>query len=262
MYSLNRKLFLAVFGVFGFVETAFGAGALNIYSSIGPSLGLDSSWNPVLSTLLASLVLFLVGSKFKSYANAYTGEMTPKTNVGIGSIIEIIMDFVWSLGKEQIGHHFKAFYPLLSTIMIYIFIVNLTGLVPGFPPATENISTTLAFGLVVFIIYNLAGLKELGLGGYLAHFLGPFTKGPMILLGLLFAMIEVLSHSARPFSLAIRLTLNIFGDHLLLGVFSNLIPAVVPSLLMFFGLLVAFVQSFVFTLLTGIYIGMATSHDH
>ena len=78
----------------------------------------------------------------------------------------------------------------------------------------------------------------------------------------LFLVLELISHVARPLSLAFRLTANIFGDHMLLSVFSGLAPLVVPVFFLFFGILVAFIQSFVFTMLTGIYISMAISHDH
>ena len=74
--------------------------------------------------------------------------------------------------------------------------------------------------------------------------------------------IEIVGMLVRPISLALRLYGNIFGDHLVLSVFTNLTKVIMPSLLLFFGLLVACLQSFVFTLLSGIYISMAISHDH
>jgi F-type H+-transporting ATPase subunit a len=110
----------------------------------------------------------------------------------------------------------------------------------------------------VFFLYNFAGFREHGVS-YINQFLGPF-----LLLAPLILAIEVISHCIRPISLALRLYANIFGDHLLVGIFSSLTVTSLgfPALLLLFGLLVAFIQSLVFTLLTSIYISMAESHDH
>ena len=111
-------------------------------------------------------------------------------------------------------------------------------------------------GLIVFVCYNWAGIREHGFA-YIKQFLGPVAFIAPLLLP-----IEMISHASRPLSLALRLYANIFGDHLVVGIFSQLTYLVVPSLLMFFGLLVAVIQSFIFVLLTCIYISMAKSHDH
>jgi F-type H+-transporting ATPase subunit a len=145
--------------------------------------------------------------------------------------------------------------PLLSTLFLFILVSNLSGMVPGFEPATISMDTNVAMGLLVFIVYNVAGFKENGMS-YAKHFLGP-----VVLLAPLYLAIELVSHAARPFSLGLRLAGNIFADHTLVGV-ANMAYIIVPSGLLFLGLLVAVIQSFVFTLLSGIYIGMATAHDH
>ena len=84
----------------------------------------------------------------------------------------------------------------------------------------------------------------------------------MAAIGPLFVFIELVSHMSRPFSLSLRLAGNIFADHLILSVFTGLTYVIAPSILMFFGLIVAGMQSFVFALLTSIYVSMAISHDH
>ena len=81
-------------------------------------------------------------------------------------------------------------------------------------------------------------------------------------IGLLLMVIELISHGARPFSLSLRLFGNISGDHQVLATFTSLVPIGVPVAFLGFGLLVAFIQAFVFTLLTAVYFGLATSHDH
>jgi F-type H+-transporting ATPase subunit a len=112
-------------------------------------------------------------------------------------------------------------------------------------------------GVMIFFIYNFAGFKEHGV-----HYLQQFA-GPMLAIAPLMFTIEVISHLFRPLSLSLRLMGNIFADHLMLGIFTSTAPhIIIPSALMFFGLLVSLVQSFVFTVLTGVYISLAVSHDH
>ena len=108
----------------------------------------------------------------------------------------------------------------------------------------------------VFFYYNYAGLREHGLG-YLKHFLGPVWY-----LAWLFLPIELISHAFRPLTLGLRLWGNIMGDHLVLNVFSGMLPIGVPVVFMGLGFFVGFLQSFVFSLLTLIYLSLATSHDH
>jgi F-type H+-transporting ATPase subunit a len=109
---------------------------------------------------------------------------------------------------------------------------------------------------VVFVTYNYAGIKEHG-----THYIKQFL-GPVVFLMPLMFLIETVAHLARPVSLSLRLLGNIFGDHLVLSVFTGLTYVILPSFLLFFGLLVASIQSFVFTLLSSIYISLAISHDH
>ncbi len=215
-------------------------------------------WVPVIGTLFITGLILFIGIQYKSKINKsiHNDQIYPDGKMSIISIFDSILDFIYDLSESMIGHHFKNYFPLLSSIFIFILLCNLSGLVPGFHPATISIDTNLAIGLVVFFMYNYAGFKEHGVS-YLKQLLGPVA-----FIAPLFLVIELVSHMARPFSLALRLMANIYGDHLILSIFTWLTYLVIPGFLMFFGLLVAVVQSFVFTLLTGIYISMATSHDH
>jgi F-type H+-transporting ATPase subunit a len=75
-------------------------------------------------------------------------------------------------------------------------------------------------------------------------------------------VIEVISHAARLLSLTVRLYGNIFGDHTVLSIFSNLVPLVVPVIFLLLGLAVALIQAFIFSTLSAVYIGLAVSHEH
>lgn len=238
-----------------------GAEFINYYEIILSNLfGMDKhhshEWMAVLGGLLSLSILFIIGIRFKSLL-AKDSEGAPSNKFGLQTFVEALLDFVFDLADDVIGaKRAPSFIILIVGIFLFIFISNLTGLVPGFPPATENINTNLAIGLTVFLVYNIAGLKEHGFG-YVKQFLGPvWWLAPLMI------CIEVISHLARPLSLSLRLYGNIFGDHLVLSVFTGLSYLILPALLLFFGLLVAMLQSFVFALLTSIYISMAVSHDH
>ena len=133
---------------------------------------------------------------------------------------------------------------------------NLLGVFPGFYPATQNLNSTLACASVIFIVYNYMGFREHG-WGYLKHFMGP-----IIYLAPLMIIIEVVSHLVRPASLSLRLFWNMFGDHLVLQIFSNLTPYIIPAIFIGLGVFVSFLQAFIFTILSSIYISLSTSHDH
>lgn len=127
---------------------------------------------------------------------------------------------------------------------------------PGFSPPTSSFFINLGLGLVVFVAYHYFGVREHG-PKYFKQFMGP-----MVFLAPLFILIEVFSHAFRPISLSIRLYGNMFGDHLVLEIFSDLTKVVIPVLFYILGALVSVIQASVFTILTIIYVAMAISHEH
>ena len=160
----------------------------------------------------------------------------------------------------------KAFFPLVGSLFVFVFVANFSGFIPGLRPPTDNLSSNLAMALTVFVVFNYAGLSRNGLG-YLKH-----LGGPVIWLAPAFFVLETTSLLVRPMSLSIRLYVNIFVDHLLQGIARDLggplstIPGLIgavalPVPLYFLGLLVCSVQAFVFALLTVIYVAQAVAHD-
>ena len=214
-------------------------------------------WSPVIGGVVSLLIIAIIGFSYKRRVGRAEGDFGPDGKLSIWTIVNAIMDFVYNLTSSIIGEsHVRPFLPLLSGVFIFILVSNLIGLVPGFVPPTDSISTNLAIALIVFITYNFAGIKEHGFH-YIKQFLGPVV----FLMPLMF-IIETVAHLARPVSLSLRLYGNIFGDHLVLSVFTGLTYFILPSFLLFFGLLVACIQSFVFTLLSSIYIALAISDEH
>lgn len=207
--------------------------------------------------LFVLLVTTLVGLLYRSKVLAAGNDVVPESRFGLRSLLDMAMDLCVGISKDNLGGEWKTYAPLLAGIFMYIVVSNLGGLIPGFIPATENLSNNLAIGAMVFFIYNFAGFREHGI-----HYMKQFT-GPMLALAPLMLIIELVGHMFRPVSLSLRLMGNIFADHLLVGIFTSNAPYIlVPSALMFFGLLVALIQGFVFTLLTSVYISLAVSHDH
>lgn len=242
---------------------AVGEGKLSYFKPLLKLAGLEieaiEGWKPVLGAVVTTLIVLALGFYYRSAAlKSVNAPIDSDKRISLKSVLELIFDFVHNVGKGIIGE--KSCRPHLSTLFalfIFIYVSNLIGLVPGFTPATESINTTLVLGLFSFLVFNFAGLREHGVFGYIKTFCGP-----LLLMAPLIFLIEIIGSLARPISLALRLYGNIFGDHLVLAVFAGLTPVIVPAILLFFGLLIASIQSFVFTLLTSIYIALAVSHDH
>ncbi len=252
-----RSFFMALFFSGSAWSQEAEAGHLDFYHQLFHAMGLPAHLAPLGASALVTLLLLGMGLYFRhQVASVSQPRHLVVSRVTLFFFLESILSFLYELAHEQFGAQWRSFLTVIATLFLFILCSNLTGLVPGLPPATESFSVNLAMGAVVFLVYNFAGIREHG-KGYLHQFTGPF-----LVLAPLFICLELISHLARPLSLSFRLAANIFGDHLLLGVFSHMVPLGVPALLLFFGLLVACIQSFVFTMLTSIYISMAVSHDH
>lgn len=181
----------------------------------------------------------------------------PDEKTTLVNIFEVATESLLRLVEGIMGPDGRKYFPLIGGIFIYIFLCNIMGLIPGFLPPTDNINTNLAISLTVFVYYNAMGIRAHGLVRYLRHFMGP-----ILWLGPLVAVIELIGHCVRPVSLSLRLFGNITGDHLVLGIFTDLVPVLVPVIFLALGLFVSFIQAFVFSLLTIIYISLATAHEH
>ena len=204
----------------------------------------------VIATAVARLQLM---ARLKSEGEG----IIPEPKMTYRNFFEIVSEQLYKMTENVLGEHDAPIYfPVIGSIFIFIFVSNLVGLIPGFPAGTSNMNTTMALGAFVFVYYNYCGLRANGLG-YLKHFLGP-----VLWLSPLMLLIEVASHVFRPLSLALRLRGNIDGDHVVLGVFNGLTPYFIPVVFYGLGLFVCFVQAFVFSLMTMVYISLSTAHDH
>ncbi len=182
----------------------------------------------------------------------------PSERCTLHNILELAYEGIMNLLKTVIGEkEGPQFFPLIGGTFIYIFISNLLGIIPGLTPPTDNINTNLASSIIVLVATHYYGIKVHKFG-YIKHF-----TGPLWWLAIVFVPIELITHFfARPLSLSMRLYGNMLGDHTVLSIFSSLVPFLVPIVFLGLGVFVSFMQAFIFSLLTMLYLGGSIAHEH
>jgi len=221
---------------------------------LGQKLHLDTlianpeSLKAVVYTFLVMAILIVV-----AFLASRSITLVPS---GLQNFMETVVAGVEGLLEETMGEEGKAYFPLIATFALFILVSNLIGLIPGFSPPTANLNTNAALALTVFVMTHVIGIKKHG-AAYFKHFMGPvWWLAPLIFI------IEIIGHLARPLSLTLRLFGNMFGHELVLMIFFSLVPLFLPIPMMLMGVLVAFIQTFVFTLLAMIYIAGALEEAH
>ncbi|MGQ9805567.1 MAG: F0F1 ATP synthase subunit A [Chlorobiales bacterium] len=215
---------------------------------------------------IASLVLLVL---FVSIGNTYKRMKPTDAPKGLTNLIEVIVDFVrLDIVKANIGHGYERFLPYLLTVFFFILTCNLLGLIPYAATATSNISVTFTLAIFTFIIVQFTMFREHGVGGWLAH----LTGGTPWFLWIIMIPVEFLSMFIKPFALMVRLFANMTAGHVVIVTLIGLIfvfkswfvaPAAVAVTLAMYGLelFVAFMQAYIFTMLSSLFIGMAAAHD-
>ena len=179
-----------------------------------------------------------------------------KVPTGLQNLMESAIGGIENLITETMGPKGLAYFPLIATFALFILVSNLIALVPGFYPPTANLNTNFALALTVFAMTHVVGVKEHG-ASYVKHFMGPiWWLAPLVF------VIEIIGHLARPLSLSLRLFGNMYGHEIVLMIFFALVPLFMPVPMMLMGVLVALIQTFVFTLLAMIYIAGALEEAH
>jgi F-type H+-transporting ATPase subunit a len=175
------------------------------------------------------------------------------------NFFELVISGMEEFMVDITGEEGRWFFPIIATIFIYIAVSNLLGLVPGFYPPTASINTTAACAIPVFVFTHFIGVKYHGIK-YVKHFLGPVWWLIPIILPI---EIEIIGHLARVLSLSFRLFGNITGHELVLAILFMLAGAFfAPLPIMAMGIFVAFVQAFVFFLLSIMYFSGAMEEAH
>lgn len=234
----------ALFGKFGTnAETVFGA--YTVENAV--------PWYTVMffiACVISVIVIALLKRKL-SEDEPSNGQQILET--GVLAIRQLLTDNVGAQGMK--------YFPVIGTFAVLILVSNLMALFPGLMPPTASTSVTFALGISSFIYYNFIGIKENGLFGHLRHF-----AGPVLLIAPLMFPIEIISNIVRPVSLGVRLFGNIFSDEQVATSFSALYPPltyfIIPALLMPLTLFVSLMQTFIFVLLSILYISEVTHGDH
>jgi F-type H+-transporting ATPase subunit a len=220
------------------------------------------------------IMLILAGLTFVASRNL---QLVPR---GLQNFLEVVLEQFQQMIDDVMGHEGRQYLPLIATLGLFILTGNLLGLVPGLAGVTSNLNTNAACALVVFLAYHWIGARKQGVIPYLKHFAGPV---PLALKPLMF-VIEIISHLARPLSLTLRLFGNMVGGHILLAVIfllmgldgligwalSGSLPGILigglgglvtivftVGFLYPLKILVAFLQAFIFVMLTMLYISGA-----
>lgn len=225
-------------------------------SFVGGHAPTWQSFEPIVTAVLVALLLILIALAVRARMTNVEDSVIPDDRLTLRTFMEIFLGYFYDLAKSVMdADRAKKYFPVIATSACFVFFANVMALIPGFPVATGNLSITLGCALVVFILFNIYGLATNGVD-YIKHLAGPaWYLAPLVF------FIELISLCVRPVTLAVRLMLNMAVDHLILGIFLGLIAALVPIPVMLLGCIVVVVQTLVFSLLTCVYIGLATQHE-
>ncbi|MGH1368179.1 MAG: F0F1 ATP synthase subunit A [Maritimibacter sp.] len=230
------------------VKPLFGEGAVHWYTITNVTL-----WMAI--AVVGIIALFVFGSRGRA--------LVPTRTQSIG---EIIYGFVYKMVEDVAGKDAIKFFPYVMTLFLFILFANFLGLVPTSFTTTSHIAVTAVLAMLVFLTVTIVGFVKNGVG-----FLGLFwvSSAPLPLRPVL-AIIELISYFVRPVSHSIRLAGNIMAGHAVMKVFAGfaaitvISPVSVIAIAAFYGLevLVAFIQAYVFAILTCVYLKDALHPSH
>lgn len=226
--------------------------------------------NVVQMILALSILVWLMISVAKSYTNGLGVTSAPK---GKQNLVEVMVAFVRDeVAKPNLAHKANKYLPYLLTVFFFILINNIIGLIPGTANVTGNIAFTIVLGVISFVVIMFSSNSH-----YWGHIFNPpgvpgFVKPILVL-------VEFLSVFIKPFALIIRLFANMVAGHIiiiclisLIFIFAQISPAIgwgaspvsiaFTIFIYFIELLVAFLQAFIFTVLTAVFIGQAFEGEH
>ena len=219
------------------------------------------------AALLAAGLLLAGGALVRQRITA--GGVLPDEGITLRNVFEALVEFLDDLAQSVMGEHARDYMGLVCSIFFFILISNLMGLVPMVGGSTSYVEVAFTWAVIAFVTYNFVGIRTHG-WKYIYQFMGPAVWHADIggkvyhvrLMTPLFLPLELLLHVARIATLTVRLVANMFADHTVVALWVGLVPVAVPAIFMGLGTLVAFLQAFVFSLLTMIYIGSALEEAH
>ena len=221
----------------------------------------------VLMMLIASAILIVLMGLFLRQPRS--GRSAPH---GIANALEALVVFVRDeIAVENMGEKWgRRFTPFLLTLFFFILTCNLLGLVPGGFTATGNLNVTGTLAVISFFTFLVTGIYALGPVGYVKHMV---PEGTPVVIAPIVVLLEVISMLVRPIALMIRLGANMTAGHIVIliilgfiflfqSVAVSVVSVPLAAAITLLELIVAFIQAYVFTLLTALYVGMLVAEEH
>jgi len=205
-------------------------------------------WAVVLFIIAVALVLLLRGRM--SVDRPSKGQQ----------LLEVTVEQIRGLLDQVIGPYGRRYVPVIGSFALFILIGNLMAQIPGLGAPTESINVTGALGITSFLYYIGSGFRQQGFK-YLKHFTGGLSGAMLFAMGWLIFIVEILSNSVRPVTLSLRLFVNMYADQQIGNSFLSLIAPLVPIFTIVLGVFVAFVQTFIFIMLSMVYLSETVPHE-
>jgi F-type H+-transporting ATPase subunit a len=224
----------------------------------------------LVAATLCCIVLITAARKHRRYA---TAGGAPR---GVANGIEAMVLYMRNeIIMPNVGHHGNAYVPYLLTLFFFILFANVLGLIPYGATATGNIAVTATLAVISFIVVEIAGMRALG-AGYIKTIIYWPSDMPLLmksLLTIILTPVEIMGKFTKPFALAIRLFANMTAGHVIVLAFIGMIftfgswivaplPFIMAVGIMLLEVLVSFIQAFIFTLLTSVFIGQIREGAH
>ena len=238
--KIEQAIMPPIYGLFGKTWHAPGPGEMVIPGHV--------VWAVLLFIIAVALVVLLRGKL--SVDRPSKGQQ----------LLEVVVEQIRGLLDQVIGPYGRRYLPVVGSFAVFILIGNLMGQIPGLGAPTENINVTGALGITSFLYYIATGFRQQGIK-YLKHFTGGLT-GPMLAaMGWMIFIVELVSNTVRPVTLSLRLFVNMFADQKIGEVFLSLVGPVVPVFTVVLGVFVCFIQTFIFIMLSMVYLSETVPHE-
>ena len=221
-----------------------------LFTFLGSIGGHGQEWIILSHYVLVIGIIFLI-------ARAATKKLQ-LVPTGSQNVMEAFVGGIIAMGADTMGEkNARVYMPLIGSLALVVFFSNMIGVIQGFESPTSNINFTLSLALIVFTYYNYLGIKKNGFVNYFKHFMGPMPA-----LAPLMFPIEIISHLSRIVSLSFRLFGSIRGDDMFLMVLLMLVPWILPLPGFFMLTAFGFLQAFIFSILTYVYIAGSIMMEH
>lgn len=168
---------------------------------------------------------------------------------GAQTLLELIIEFFYSLIDEGMGREGRRYLPIVGSVFTFVTVLNLSWFIPGMVPPTTDLMTTAALGVTTVLIVQAAAIYHRGFRGYLHRFAEPMA---------IMIPMNIVEEVVKPFSLAVRLFGNMFGEKMVVTILFVLAPLLAPTPVMVLGVVMGLIQAFIFSVLTVTYLATAT----